>query len=233
VRTKIVGFVLALAFTTTVASTALATSRDDRTAQSTSPSLQPMSGDAPEPTTTSSTMASPEAVATTPPPETHASVREPARAVAPPADHRPPPGHTTPIGPIGELDDDGPVPAAFDIVGPTHKGGSNGNSASDSLAAAPSCSHQCITKGVAYLHGAGVELVIETSVPAQLYISVVADLDHDGNYESNWIEATAFGYSSYSWVLEGLTEGETYYVMVAATDDNFDTSYAWGEFTLP
>lgn len=127
-----------------------------------------------------------------------------------------------------------PQPTEFALTMPAQpQDGSNGISASDSLAPAPSCAHQCITKGIAYAHGSGVEIVVETSVPVQLFLSIVADLDHDGNYDDYWVESTVFGYTSYSWVIDNLVAGETYHVMAAATDGDQYTSYAWGQFTLP
>lgn len=121
--------------------------------------------------------------------------------------------------------------ATFDLTAPRASQG--GPTAADAFAAAPSCSHQCIVKGVAYVQGTDVEIVVETSVRTQLVITVVADLDHDGSYEGHYYDSTAFGYTSHSWVLEDVVPGQTYYVMVAATDSNLYTSHASGPFTVP
>src|SRR5829696_8622847 len=101
----------------------------------------------------------------------------------------------------------------------------------DELAVAPSCSHQCITSGVAYPRGFGAELVVETSVPASLFITAIADLDGDGDYEDVHVESTPFGLTAHSWSLDHLQPGETYHVMATATDEHDHTAYVWGEFT--
>jgi hypothetical protein len=167
---------------------------------------------------------------TTPPaPTTTAAAVAPIVARAP---------HTSPAGPDHDAPADEPRPephndlnASFDFTPqpPQQNGGANHNAA-DSFAAAPSCSHQCITKGIAYAHGNDVEIVVETNVPAQIWISVVATIDGE---ERHWEDWTYHGETSHTWLLEDLTPGVTYYVMAAATDDDQYTSYAWGEFTLP
>ena len=151
----------------------------------------------------------------------------PADPYAPPAaqDHQP--GHED----LRPNPYDGPVSASFDFTPASRQqNGGTGYNAADSFAPAPSCSHQCITKGVAYLHGSDVEIVVETSVPAQIFISVTAVIDGD---EKIWLDWTSFGHTSHTWLLEDLVPGVTYYVMASATDDHQYTSYAWGEFTLP
>lgn len=128
-----------------------------------------------------------------------------------------------------ELADHGPVPAAFAALADVASGP---HGAAGGYAAAPSCAHRCISSGVAYAHGDDVELVVQASLPVSFTITVVADLDHDGDYEMQLADTTYAGYTSYSWTLEDVTPGVPYYVMVTATDDNFDIDYAWGEFTL-
>jgi hypothetical protein len=140
-----------------------------------------------------------------------------------------------PLGPtlILVLEDSGPVPTAFASALAGDPTRSNPIDAADGYAAAPSCAHRCITSGVAYAHGDDVELVVETSIPVSFYISVVADLDDDLDYEMQLVDSTAFGYTSHSWTLEDAVPGQIYYVMVSATDANFHIDNAWGEFTLP
>jgi hypothetical protein len=139
---------------------------------------------------------------------------------------------TPPLDPIGDLDDDRPVPAGFDFTAPPKKpGATNGLGGPGGLAVEASCSHQCITKGVAYPRGFGAELVVETSVPARLFISAIADLDGDGTYEDTHFESVDFLVQSHSWALDHLEPGQTDYAMVAATDANGHTAHAWGEFT--
>lgn len=137
-----------------------------------------------------------------------------------------------PVDPIGDLDDDRPIPAGLDLQAPAQpQASTNGISASDDLAAAPSCAHQCITRGVAYPRGLGAELVVETSVPAALFVTAIADTDDDGEYEESHLETTPFGETSHSWALDHLEPDETYHVMAAATDAHGHTSHVWGEFT--
>jgi len=232
--------VLALIIAVGSASTALASRADDQSGQAAPASVEPaMQADDP----TSATVSNPsparaeDGVSPTPPSEQAFAASGP---IAPrehadqPVPRVPNPQPESPIGPIAYFGDEGAVPVPFGLIVPADQhGGSNGYNASGSLAAAPSCSHRCITKGVAYIHGTDVELVVETNVPAQLFITVVADLDGNGTYEWDWSDSTAFGYTSHSWMLEDLVPGQTYYVMATATDDNLDTDYAWGEFTLP
>ncbi len=142
----------------------------------------------------------------------------------------PPPA--TPDDPIGGFGDDGPVPAGLGFTAPPqpkHGGGKSGGPTD--LAVAPSCSHQCITKGVAYARGFGAELVVESELPVQFFLTAVADPDGDGDFEVSYSDWTPFGVTSHSWSLDHLLPGQTYHVMVAATDDDNHTAYAWGEFT--
>jgi|GEM_PF-2896056 len=135
-------------------------------------------------------------------------------------------------GILGELDDDGPVPAGLGLTAPPKaKPATNGLAGPGSLAVAPSCSHQCITSGVAYPRGFGVELVVETEVPAKLFLTAVADANGDGDFEESHADFSSAGITSHSWALDHLLPGVTYHAMVAATDDDGHTAYAWGEFT--
>lgn len=246
---KIIFPLLALltVLTAIAATSAASAGGDGRAAGPHSPVTQPAAtGPALPDTTTSSTLApaptAPELAAPDaeedPTTSTHDSFEVPAPAPhgddvpQAPTDDRRDASTSAPIV-IAHLGDDRPVPAAFASIVVPQAGGPVGAGAADGYAAAPSCAHRCITKGVAYAHGSDVELVIETSVPVQLYISVVADLDHDGLEELVAVDSTAFGYTSYSFVIEDVVPGETYYVMVGATDSNLYTDYAWGEFTLP
>ena len=137
---------------------------------------------------------------------------------------------------LGELDPSGDVPLRHGdlrISGPALGGGPAGGP--DSLSAGPWCNVQCITSGVAYQHGDGVELVVHTSVPAQVMIAAWIDEDGDfvpepGTYQSANSGALV---TEFSWVPVGLAPGETYYGAVAATDAYGNTSTAWGTFTVP
>jgi len=155
----------------------------------------------------------------------------PVHDVVPGVGTPPPANPTDPADPIGDLDDDRPVPAGFDFTAPPKKPGSPTLGGPTGLAVEPSCSHQCITKGVAYPRGFGVELIVETSVPAQLFITAIADLDGDGEYEDLHADSTGFLVTTRTWVIDHLEPGQTYYVMAAATDEHQHTAHVWGEFT--
>ncbi len=134
--------------------------------------------------------------------------------------------------PIGTLNDHGPVPAGLGFMTPPHQGAPTvGHGGPGGLAAAPSCSHQCISKGVAYPRGFGVELLVETTVPARLFITAIADVDGDGDYEDSHAEWTLPGVREHSWPIDHLAPGQTYHVMATATDEHGHTSYVWGTFT--
>lgn len=142
----------------------------------------------------------------------------------------PPPA--TPDDPIGGFGDDGPVPPGLGFTAPPQPKHTSGKFVGPTnLAVAPSCSHQCITKGVAYARGFGAELVVEAELPVQFFLTAVADPDGDGDYQVSYSDWTPFGVTSHSWPLDHLLPGQTYHVMVAATDDDDHTAYAWGEFT--
>lgn len=141
---------------------------------------------------------------------------------------------------VGELDRTGEPPARPGDLLDTERGAQGDTSGGpagsrDSLSAGPWCNAQCITKGVAYQHGSGVELVVETSVPAEILVAIW--LDEDGDYQAD--PGTTQGETSsglvteFSWAPEDLDLGATYYGTVWATDMYGNTSYAWGTFTVP
>lgn len=142
------------------------------------------------------------------------------------------PPRAEPADPIGDLDDRRPVPAGLDLVAPPAATGSpNDHGGPSGLAVEPSCSHQCISRGIAYPRGFGAELIVETTVPATLFLTVVADLDGDGSFEDSHVESTPFAVTEHSWALDHLEPGQTYHVMAAATDADDHTAYVWGELT--
>ncbi|MBI2706031.1 MAG: hypothetical protein HYX32_12190 [Actinobacteria bacterium] len=163
-----------------------------------------------------------------PPPGGAGAAGTSTRQVLPGAGGPPP---TEPADPIGDLGDHRPVPAALDFKAPPEPAAVNGYGGPGGLAVAPSCSHQCITRGVAYARGFGAELIVETSMPATLLLTAVADLDGSGDYETVLADWSPGRVSTYSWALDHLQPGQTYYVMAAATDEDDRTAYAWGEFT--
>ncbi len=100
-----------------------------------------------------------------------------------------------------------------------------------SLSAGPWCLYQCIESGIAYPRGFGVELVVETRVPADIFMTVITDDDGDGTTELVDVDYSPDGVTHHAWALDHLDPGQTYYVMVTATDEHDDISYAWGQFT--
>jgi hypothetical protein len=138
-----------------------------------------------------------------------------------------------PVDPIGGVDVTGLLPEGLDLTAipeapdsptPLHAG-------PGSLSAGPGCAYQCIASGVAYPRGFGAELVVTTKVKADLFMTVVADLDGDGEYEYHDYDYSDPNVTEHSWSLDHLEPGQTYYAMVAATDEHGDTSHAFGEFT--
>jgi hypothetical protein len=77
--------------------------------------------------------------------------------------------------------------------------------------------------GVAYPRGFGALLVVETHVPADLMMTVVADGngDGDGDYEYHQYTYSPGAVTEFSWALDHLDPGRTYYDMVAATDERW------------
>jgi hypothetical protein len=146
----------------------------------------------------------------------------------------PPPG---PTDPIGEVDPGGLVPAGLDITAfpgpgtPQHPHHEPTVSGPDAFSAGPGCVYQCIASGIAYPRGFGAELVVQTKVPADLWLSVIADTDADGDWDVTEYETSPGKVTTHSWALDHLEPGQTHYVMVAATDEHNDTSHAWGVFT--
>ncbi len=133
--------------------------------------------------------------------------------------------------------DRGRPPEGFDVSGTpvvADPGRTAGPVAgADDLSGGPWCNVQCITKGVAYEHGTGVEIVVETSVQAQILVTVVRDVDGDDVPDLIGSANTPGLDTQLTWVLEDLDPGATYYGMATATDVDGNTSYAWGHFTMP
>jgi hypothetical protein len=129
---------------------------------------------------------------------------------------------------LGVIDTSGTVPDGLDLTALPTAPGAPGPVAGDGpqLAAGFSCAYQCIKSGVAYPRGFGAQLVVETHVPARLFISVL-EQDNDPVDSTNSTGTV----SEFSWALDHLEPGHTYFAMVAATDENGDTAYAYGEFT--
>ncbi len=100
-----------------------------------------------------------------------------------------------------------------------------------SYSVAPGCHVQCIESGVAYPRGFGAELVVTTTVDADIFISVVADTNDDGDWDFSEFTSSNGMVDDFRWTLDHLDPGQTYYAMAAATDDNDKTSHAFGEFT--
>ena len=109
-------------------------------------------------------------------------------------------------------------------------GGTAGHGASGSLSAGPWCIYQCITSGVAYEHGDGVELVVETSVPADIVLLICRDDDGDSYCDYHAWNSSGAGATEFNWVIDPLPAG-TYWVTATATDTT-GTSHAFGTFTL-
>lgn len=135
-------------------------------------------------------------------------------------------GEPGPDDPIGQVDLSGAVPDGLDITAlPGASEGPTPAADGPTFAAGFSCAYQCIKSGVAYPRGFGALLVVETHVPARLFLSVIdADNDAVGNTNSSGMV------SDFSWALDHLKPGETYFAIVAATDENGDTAYAYGQF---
>jgi hypothetical protein len=143
-------------------------------------------------------------------------------------------GADQPVLPLAELDRGGIVPEGIDLAAlpgapaavprPPVQG-------AVSFSAGPGCRYQCITEGLAYPRGFGAELVVATSVPANVFLSIAADTTGDGNY--NFADSTnSFGrVTDFSWAIDHLEPAQEYIVMAVATDEYDDTSYAWGRFT--
>jgi hypothetical protein len=137
-----------------------------------------------------------------------------------------PPDGGGPDDPIGGIDPTGGLPDGLDLA--AFPGAEAPAPAPDgpTFAAGFSCAYQCVKSGVAYPRGIGALLVVETHVPARLWMSVV-----DDNYDPVEFTSTTDMVSEFSWALDHLDPGRTYYAMVVATDENDDTAHAYGKFT--
>ena len=140
--------------------------------------------------------------------------------------------------PIGEIDTSGAVPDGFDLTAfpdaPAAPAGPGGGGDGPTFTAEASCSTQCIESGVAYPRGFGAQLVVETTVEARLWMAVVEDLESDGGEDGlTYANSTISNgrVTEFSWALDHLEPGQTYYVTVTATDEHDNTAYAYGEFT--
>ncbi len=141
-----------------------------------------------------------------------------------------------PADELGHVDTAGLVPAGLNLAAfpgavAAHASHTPTGTGGGSLSAGPGCQYQCISSGVAYPRGFGAELVVDTKVPADLFMTVITDDDGDGETEFLEAEYSPGKVNHHSWGLDQLDPGQTYYVMVTATDEHDDTSYAWGEFT--
>jgi hypothetical protein len=128
---------------------------------------------------------------------------------------------------LGAIDTSGAVPEGLDVTAfPGAPEAPTPAADGPTLTAGLSCAYQCIKSGVAYARGFGALLVVETHVPARLFITVV-DADND------LVDATNLAgvQTGFLWALDHLEPGQTYYAMVVATDENDDSSYAYGQFT--
>ncbi len=140
-----------------------------------------------------------------------------------------------PVAPDGDgstypwagFDTGGAVPVGLDLAAfpGRRRGADAGRRRRPSFAAGFSCAYQCIKSGVAYPRGFGALLVVETHVAARLFMSVV-----DDNYDLVDATNSTGMVSGFSWALDHLEPGRRYYAMVAATDENDDTAYAYGQF---
>lgn len=139
-----------------------------------------------------------------------------------------------PTHPLGEIEPGSLVPEGLDIAvfpGAPDEPPTTAISGPNTISAGPDCAYQCISSGVAYPRGFGAELVVETKVPADVFMSVIADTNGDGEYDFAAAEWSPGKVTEFSWPLDHLEPGQLYYAMATATDEYNDTSYAWGEFT--
>jgi len=121
--------------------------------------------------------------------------------------------------PLGAIDTSGAVPDDLDITAfPGAPEAPTPAADGPTFAAGFSCAYQCVKSGVAYPRGFGALLVVETHVPARLFMSVVDATNSTGMVRD------------FSWPLDHLDPGRTYDAMVAATDEHGDTAYAYGRF---
>jgi hypothetical protein len=128
---------------------------------------------------------------------------------------------------LGAFDTSGAVPDGLDLTAfPGAPEAPTPAADGPTLTAGLSCAYQCIESGVAYARGFGALLIVETHVPARLFMSVVdADGDLVDSMNSTGVQ------TGFLWALDHLEPGQTYYAIVVATDENDDSSYAYGQFT--
>ena len=132
---------------------------------------------------------------------------------------------------IGFVDFGGPAPAPQEESGGSGGGGGGaGFGGPGALVAGAGCAADCITSGIAYARGFGAQLEVTTSVPAELFLSVIGDEDGDGEWDYTAHEWTDGPVTEHHWALDDLQAGRTYHAMVAATDQ-YGTSHAFGELT--
>jgi hypothetical protein len=170
-------------------------------------------------TTTTTTTTAPPVIVAQPAPPTAPALATP---TVPPE-----PGTDLPIGALepGGGPPDGLDLSAFPDAPPAPTGGGGGGDG-PTFSAGMTCFNQCIKSGVAYPRGFGTLLVVETHVPARLWIGVA---DDDNDYVGHTTSDGLVTESSFAF--DHLEPGHTYNVTVAATDENDDTSHAYGMFT--
>jgi hypothetical protein len=127
---------------------------------------------------------------------------------------------------LGEIDTSGVVPDGLDLAAVPELPGAPANpTGGPQFAAGFSCAYQCIESGVVYPRGFGALLVVELHVDADLFMSV---LDADNNLVDLFNSEEMA--SRHELALDHLDPGGTYFVTLAATDENGDTAHAFGEF---
>jgi hypothetical protein len=128
---------------------------------------------------------------------------------------------------LGVIDTSGAVPDGLDLaaVPGAPEAPASGGGDGPVFSAGMTCLNQCIKSGVMYPRGFGALLVVETHVAARVFLSV---LDSDNDLVGTTTSADMV--SEFSFALDHLDPGETYFVTVAATDDHDDTAHAYGEF---
>lgn len=138
---------------------------------------------------------------------------------------------------LAEFTSEGRPPAWFEAHAKGLPGLAGGGSPAgphqsvDSYSPGPWCVYDCIATGVAYKHGDGVKLVVETTVDATVTLLVCRDDDDDAAYCEYFDYASSVGaVTEFEWIIDPLDPG-TYWVTAVATDTTGPT-HAYGEFTL-
>jgi hypothetical protein len=128
---------------------------------------------------------------------------------------------------IGGIDPSGAVPDGLDLsaVPGDPAAPTAGDGHGPQFSAGMTCLNQCIKSGVAYPRGFGALLVVETHIPAEVFLSVL-----DADNESVGFTTSDDMVSEFSFALDHLEPGAEYFVVAAATDEHDDTAYAYGEF---